>query len=294
MSDRRVGYRFHPTDEEIIGYFLKRKMDGSDSSVDDDIPEIDLCKFEPWDLPSKRAFTVCKLKEKEDGNTDIKACDEGEAGNKRPANLDNPVESPIQQVDQERQVESIVTGNGLVIRYPPAMQQQVHEEQGLSFENTLFTNGTGYEYNEFDTDEQEVDPEKFADSFLGELPDDSFGNTFSIFQPESNYEETPNTLLYNSNPPVITGYHQSGTTAQEDIGSQSGDDILNEGTSRCGPCPMNYEETSLMRRAIRPTDNYGTSSFIHLGKSPLKNPPSVYAAKGILGLAPPNLWPFDL
>ena len=53
MSDRRVGYRFHPTDEEIIGYFLKRKMDVSDSSVDDDIPEIDLCKFEPWDLPSK-------------------------------------------------------------------------------------------------------------------------------------------------------------------------------------------------------------------------------------------------
>ena len=47
----------------------------------------------------QRAFTVCKLKEKEDENTDIQACDEGEAGNKRPTNLDNPVESPIQQVN---------------------------------------------------------------------------------------------------------------------------------------------------------------------------------------------------
>ncbi|KAJ6334760.1 hypothetical protein OIU76_007838 [Salix suchowensis] len=304
MSDGRVGYRFHPTDEEIISYFLKHKMDGSDSSVDDDIPEIDLCKFEPWDLPKyaameepsndqvlyffcprdckypnsqrvnrttkagywkstgrdrkikarrtkkeigtkktlvfhegrvpdgiktnwiiheyrsqtilphQRAFTVCKLKEKGDGNTDTQACDEGETSNKRPTNLGNPVESPIQQVDQERQVESVITGNRLVFRCPPAMQQQVHEEQGLSFENTPFANGTGYGYNEFDTDEEEVDPVKFADSFLGEPPDDSSGNTFSISQPESDYEETPNTLLYNCNPPVIKGYLQSGTTAQ--------------------------------------------------------------------------------
>ncbi|CAK7348605.1 unnamed protein product [Dovyalis caffra] len=48
---KRVGYRFHPTDEEIISYFLKHKMDGSDSSIGNDITEIDLCKFEPWELP---------------------------------------------------------------------------------------------------------------------------------------------------------------------------------------------------------------------------------------------------
>jgi len=28
-------------------------MDGSDSSVDNDIPEADLCMFEPRELPSK-------------------------------------------------------------------------------------------------------------------------------------------------------------------------------------------------------------------------------------------------
>ncbi|KAJ9171601.1 hypothetical protein P3X46_014944 [Hevea brasiliensis] len=47
----RVGYRFHPTDEELVSYFLKHKMAGNDGLVDDDIRLIDLCKFDPWDLP---------------------------------------------------------------------------------------------------------------------------------------------------------------------------------------------------------------------------------------------------
>lgn len=74
---------------------------------------------------------------------------------------------------------------------------------------------------------------------------------------------------------------------KEDIGSQSDDVTSNVGPSRCGPCQMNCKETSLKRRAIRPASSCGTSSFIHLGKSPLssgENPPSVYAAKVILGL----------
>ncbi|KAJ6686331.1 FACTOR putative-RELATED [Salix purpurea] len=174
-----------------------------------------------WIIHEYRSQTILPHQEKGDGNTDTQACDEGETSNKRPTNLGNPVKSPIQQVDQERQVESVVTGNRLVFRCPPAMQQQVHEEQGLSFENTPFANGTGYGYNEFDTDEEEVDPVKFADSFLDEPPDDSSGNTFSISQPESDYEETPNTLLYNCNPPVIKGYLQSGTTAQCSMGTSN-------------------------------------------------------------------------
>ncbi|XP_050237444.1 NAC domain-containing protein 69-like [Mercurialis annua] len=47
----RVGHRFHPTDEELVSYFLKHKIDGHDFLVDDDIHLIDLCKFDPWDLP---------------------------------------------------------------------------------------------------------------------------------------------------------------------------------------------------------------------------------------------------
>jgi No apical meristem (NAM) protein len=44
------GFRFHPTDEELISYYLLRKaMDASFSSIA--MGDIDLIKFEPWDLP---------------------------------------------------------------------------------------------------------------------------------------------------------------------------------------------------------------------------------------------------
>ncbi|KAM5555839.1 hypothetical protein ABKV19_023649 [Rosa sericea] len=45
-----VGYRFHPTEEELVGYFLKKKIQGHD--FDDVIPEIDICSYEPLDLPA--------------------------------------------------------------------------------------------------------------------------------------------------------------------------------------------------------------------------------------------------
>ncbi|TXG63139.1 hypothetical protein EZV62_010133 [Acer yangbiense] len=45
-----VGYRFHPSDEEIVSYYLARKLRGLDFSVNV-INEVDINKFEPWDLP---------------------------------------------------------------------------------------------------------------------------------------------------------------------------------------------------------------------------------------------------
>lgn len=46
------GFRFHPTDVELVSYYLKRKVRGKRFGVNA-ISEIDLYKFEPWDLPGK-------------------------------------------------------------------------------------------------------------------------------------------------------------------------------------------------------------------------------------------------
>jgi len=46
------GFRFHPTDEEIVCFYLKRKLTGKLPSCFDHLAVIDIYKFEPWDLPS--------------------------------------------------------------------------------------------------------------------------------------------------------------------------------------------------------------------------------------------------
>ncbi|KAF8018380.1 hypothetical protein BT93_H3307 [Corymbia citriodora subsp. variegata] len=44
------GFRFHPTDEELVVQYLKRKVFACPlpASI---IPEVDVCKADPWDLP---------------------------------------------------------------------------------------------------------------------------------------------------------------------------------------------------------------------------------------------------
>nr|GME00029.1 NAC domain-containing protein 86-like [Ipomoea batatas] len=46
------GFRFHPTDDELVGYYLKRKTEGLEIELEV-IPEVDLYKFDPWELPDK-------------------------------------------------------------------------------------------------------------------------------------------------------------------------------------------------------------------------------------------------
>ncbi|KAI5066801.1 hypothetical protein GOP47_0017329 [Adiantum capillus-veneris] len=53
------GFRFHPTDEELVDYYLKKKVESQRIDLDV-IREIDLYKIEPWDLQER-----CKI-----GSTD--------------------------------------------------------------------------------------------------------------------------------------------------------------------------------------------------------------------------------
>lgn len=43
------GFRFHPTEEELVGYYLKRKINSLQIDLDV-IIDIDLYKIEPWDI----------------------------------------------------------------------------------------------------------------------------------------------------------------------------------------------------------------------------------------------------
>ncbi|GMI85316.1 NAC domain containing protein 2, NAC-REGULATED SEED MORPHOLOGY 1 [Hibiscus trionum] len=49
------GFRFHPTDEELLVHYLKKKA-GSDPLPVAIIAEVDLYKFDPWELPAKAMF----------------------------------------------------------------------------------------------------------------------------------------------------------------------------------------------------------------------------------------------
>lgn len=43
------GFRFHPTEEELVGYYLKRKINSLKIDLDV-IVDIDLYRIEPWDI----------------------------------------------------------------------------------------------------------------------------------------------------------------------------------------------------------------------------------------------------
>ncbi|KAL3820534.1 hypothetical protein ACJIZ3_006439 [Penstemon smallii] len=49
------GFRFHPTDEELVVHYLKKKLASAPLPVSI-ITEIDLYKYDPWELPSKASF----------------------------------------------------------------------------------------------------------------------------------------------------------------------------------------------------------------------------------------------
>ncbi|KAK6117892.1 hypothetical protein DH2020_048368 [Rehmannia glutinosa] len=60
------GFRFHPTDEELVDYYLRRKV--TSRSIDlDVIKDVDLYKIEPWDL--QEGWVVCRVFKKRIAST---------------------------------------------------------------------------------------------------------------------------------------------------------------------------------------------------------------------------------
>ncbi|KAE8708829.1 Transcription factor JUNGBRUNNEN 1 [Hibiscus syriacus] len=56
------GFRFHPTDEELVGFYLKRKVEKKLFSIDL-IKQVDIYKYDPWDLP--KVSKISSVTEKE-------------------------------------------------------------------------------------------------------------------------------------------------------------------------------------------------------------------------------------
>nr|GMC96468.1 NAC domain-containing protein 62-like [Ipomoea batatas] len=57
LNSLPVGFRFHPTDEELVDHYLKLKINGS-KTLASVIREIDICKLEPWDLPVENSVSL--------------------------------------------------------------------------------------------------------------------------------------------------------------------------------------------------------------------------------------------
>ncbi|XP_019435090.1 PREDICTED: transcription factor JUNGBRUNNEN 1 isoform X2 [Lupinus angustifolius] len=58
------GFRFHPTDEELVGFYLMRKVEKKSLRIEL-IKQIDIYKYDPWDLPmssvgEKEWYFFCK------------------------------------------------------------------------------------------------------------------------------------------------------------------------------------------------------------------------------------------
>ncbi|KAL0443168.1 UNVERIFIED_CONTAM: Transcription factor JUNGBRUNNEN 1 [Sesamum latifolium] len=51
------GFRFHPTDEELVGFYLRRKVEKRPISIEL-IKQADIYKYDPWDLPKSCSINV--------------------------------------------------------------------------------------------------------------------------------------------------------------------------------------------------------------------------------------------
>uniref|UniRef100_A0A7N2KXS8 NAC domain-containing protein n=1 Tax=Quercus lobata TaxID=97700 RepID=A0A7N2KXS8_QUELO len=174
MESMLVGFRFHPTDEELVSHYLRLKMEGNDSLVRV-IPEVNVCKWEPCDLPMahslvQRAFVLCRLKIKTDEKTNVTARDEGEESSYIASDFENPMrEDTIPEVhDQtEEDLESALQLLHQLQDYDASSSQlPLYNQQEPSFVDSTFTNGCNGLQFQSDDNEHEEDQRKFVDSLF--------------------------------------------------------------------------------------------------------------------------------
>lgn len=49
-EEKLPGFRFHPTDEELVSFYLTKKVENRPLNL---IKEVEIYKYDPWDLQSK-------------------------------------------------------------------------------------------------------------------------------------------------------------------------------------------------------------------------------------------------
>ncbi|RWR85215.1 NAC domain-containing protein 90 [Cinnamomum micranthum f. kanehirae] len=52
MSSLPPGFRFFPTEEELVGFYLRNKLEGKREGLERVIPIVDIFSLDPWELPS--------------------------------------------------------------------------------------------------------------------------------------------------------------------------------------------------------------------------------------------------
>ncbi|XP_047965274.1 NAC domain-containing protein 90-like [Salvia hispanica] len=54
-----VGFRFSPSEEELLSYYLPKKLNGSTPTIDRVIPLLPIYDYSPWELPPELAGELC-------------------------------------------------------------------------------------------------------------------------------------------------------------------------------------------------------------------------------------------